>query len=57
MLEKKLQYMFKSGEIINHNPILIEYPKDVFERLEPRVSKEKGLDDYQIPQSKYFTHF
>ncbi|NLH35938.1 MAG: hypothetical protein GX453_07990 [Lactococcus chungangensis] len=45
-LEKKLQYMFKSGKIINQNPILIEYPKDVFERLEPRVSKEKGLDDY-----------
>ncbi|MCI2096123.1 MAG: hypothetical protein WAT30_06820 [Lactococcus raffinolactis] len=57
MLEKKLQYMFKSGEIINHNPILIEYPKDVFERLEPRVSKEKGLDDYQIPQAKYFSPF
>ena len=36
---------------------MIEYPKDVFERLEPRVSKEKGLDDYQIPQAKYFSPF
>ncbi len=49
--------MFKSGKIVNHNPILIEYPKDDFERLEPQFSKEKGFDDYQMLEVKYFSPF
>lgn len=49
--------MFKSGKIINHNPILVEYPKEDFERLEPQIYNEKGFEDYQIPQAKYFSPF
>lgn len=44
------QYMLKSGTIVSENPLMIEYPKDDFERLE-------GAPVDQLPETKYFSPF